>query len=138
MAPPPGPRRPTGMSQLYFDNFFLTGQPPPAPTPKPDYFTPTFPPKSVLFDSLFFSNFLRNHATAIKFVFKIIKYLEKYPKYHTPHFRQKLKKKKRRRGWTPGRFGAYGSRTESSIFTMKLILLSHLFIPFQFRFLSFF
>ena len=93
MPPPPAPAAPPGCHSCILIIFSWRGSPPPAPTPKPDYFTPTFPPKSVLFDSLFFSNLLRNHATVNQFFFKIIKYIEKYPKYHTPHFRQKLKKK---------------------------------------------
>ena len=46
--------------------------------------------------------------------------------------------KKRRRGWTPGRLGTYGSRTDSLTFKMKLHLFSLFSFPFQFPFLSFF
>ena len=44
------------------------------------------------------------------------------------------KNKKRRRGWTPGRFGTYGSRTNSLIFTMKFNF-SFFFLSFPFLFL---
>ena len=47
------------------------------------------------------------------------------------------RKKKRRRGWTPGRFGTYGSRTDYSIFTMKSHFLVFFFFSFLFNFLSF-
>ena len=45
-------------------------------------------------------------------------------------------KKKRRRGWTPGRLGTDASRTDSSIFTMKAHFLIF-FFSFLFNFLSF-
>ena len=43
--------------------------------------------------------------------------------------------KKRRRGWTPGRLGTDGSRTDSSILTMKAHFLI-IFFSFLFNFLS--
>ena len=47
--------------------------------------------------------------------------------------------KKGRRCWTRGRFGTYGSCTDSSIFAMKSHFLVFFFLfPFQFPYLSFF
>ena len=51
-----------------------------------------------------------------------------------------VKNKNRRRGWTPGRIGTCGSRSDSSIFTMKphfLVFFFFLSFSISFHFLGF-